>query len=41
LRFLPGIQPLARLACAVDEGTVRLPGMSRMGLIVVGVAEKP
>lgn len=40
-RFVPGIRALTRLACAIDDLTIRLPGMSRMGLIVIGVVEKP
>ena len=41
LRFLPGIRLLTRLASRMDDWTVRLPGMERNGLIVVGTAEKP
>ena len=41
LRFLPGIKLLTRLATRMDDWTVRLPGMERNGLIVVGTAEKP
>ena len=41
LRFIPGIKLLARLAIRMDDWMVRLPGMGRNGLIVVGVAEKP
>lgn len=41
LRFLPGIKLLTRLATRMDDWTVRLPGMGRNGLIVVGAAEKP
>ncbi len=41
LRFLPGIKLLTRFATRMDDWTVRLPGMGRSGLIVVGAAEKP
>lgn len=41
LRFLPGIRGFTRLATRMDDWTVRLPGMGRNGLIVVGMAEKP
>ena len=40
-RFIPGIRGLTRLVVALDELTLKLPGMARMGLQVVGVAEKP
>lgn len=40
-RFLPGIRGLTRLATRLDAWTIRLPGLSRAGLQVVGVAEKP
>ena len=40
-RFLPGIRPLTRLWTRIDDLTVRLPGLRRAGLQVVGVAEKP
>ena len=41
LKFLPGIRWLTKLATKIDDWTVRLPGMQRNGLIVVGSAEKP
>jgi ubiquinone/menaquinone biosynthesis C-methylase UbiE len=41
LRFVPGIRLLTRLATKFDDWTVRLPGMWRNGLIVIGSAEKP
>lgn len=41
LRFVPGIRPIARAAIRMDDRTVRLPGLRRAGLQVVGVAEKP
>jgi ubiquinone/menaquinone biosynthesis C-methylase UbiE len=40
-RFVPGIRGLTRLMTRVDRMTLALPGMSRAGLQVVGVAEKP
>jgi ubiquinone/menaquinone biosynthesis C-methylase UbiE len=40
-RYVPGIRPITRFACVADEWILRLPAMSRMGLIVIGVAEKP
>lgn len=39
-RFVPGVRALTRLACRLDDLTLRIPGMARMGLIVIGVAEK-
>lgn len=41
LRFLPGIRLLTRYATMLDDWMVRLPGMRKNGLIVVGMAEKP
>jgi len=40
-RFLPGIRGLTRLATRLDDWTLRLPGLGRAGLQVVGVAQKP
>jgi ubiquinone/menaquinone biosynthesis C-methylase UbiE len=40
-RFLPGIRALTRAMCRMDDLTVRLPGLSGAGLIVIGVARKP
>lgn len=40
-RFLPGVRALTRFAAWFDDWTLRLPGMSRAGLQVVGVAVKP
>lgn len=40
-RFVPGIRAITRLAARADDLTVRLPGLSRAGLQVIGVAEKP
>lgn len=41
-RFIPGILcALTRLSAWVDDLIVRLPGMSRAGLQVVGTATKP
>jgi SAM-dependent methyltransferase len=41
LRFLPGIRGLTRLAARLDEWLLRLPGLRRAGLQVVGMAVKP
>jgi SAM-dependent methyltransferase len=41
LRFVPGIRALARAAARFDELCVRLPGMSRAGVQLVGEAVKP
>ena len=40
-RFLPGIEALTRLAVAVDDWTLHMPGLSRSGLFVIGMAQKP
>jgi SAM-dependent methyltransferase len=40
-RFLPGIGPITRASARLDEAMLRLPGLSRAGLQVVGIAEKP
>ena len=40
-RFVPGIRGLTRVACKIDDLALKAPGMGRMGLIVVGVAQKP
>lgn len=40
-RFIPGIRAITRFAAAVDDVTTRLPGLTRAGLQVVGVARKP
>ena len=40
-RFIPGIRFITRLAVNLDDLMVRLPGLSRAGLQVIGVAEKP
>ncbi len=39
-RFLPGIRMLTRAAAWLDEAMLKLPGLSRAGLQVVGVAQK-
>ena len=39
-RFLPGIRALTRMAVAIDDWTLRLPGMGHAGLIVIGKARK-
>jgi hypothetical protein len=41
LRLLPGIRGLTRLAARLDEWLLRLPGLRRAGLQVVGKAVKP
>lgn len=41
LRFLPGIRAITRLGIWIDELTLRLPGLSRAGVQVIGVAQKP
>lgn len=41
LRFVPGIRWMARAAARLDELCVRLPGMRRAGLQLVGEAVKP
>jgi ubiquinone/menaquinone biosynthesis C-methylase UbiE len=40
-RFVPGIRSITRLASRLDQWTLGLPGLSRAGLQVVGVAVKP
>lgn len=40
-RFIPGIRSLARAAARFDELCVRLPGMGRAGVQLVGEAVKP
>lgn len=40
-RFIPGIRPLVRLSTALDEAMLRIPGLRRAGLQVVGIARKP
>lgn len=40
-RFIPGIRSITRLAVSLDDFVVKLPGLSRAGLQVIGVAEKP
>ena len=40
-RFIPGIRALTRLSTCMDDLIVRLPGMSRAGLQVIGSATKP
>lgn len=40
-RFIPGITLLTQLAAKMDDFIVRLPGMQRNGLIVIGSARKP
>jgi ubiquinone/menaquinone biosynthesis C-methylase UbiE len=40
-RFVPGIRAITRASASIDEAIVRLPGFSRAGLQVVGIATKP
>lgn len=40
-RFIPGIRFITRAATRFDEWMLRIPGLTRAGLQVVGVAEKP
>lgn len=40
-RFLPGIRAITRLAVRLDKLVARLPGMSKSGLQVIGMAQKP
>jgi SAM-dependent methyltransferase len=40
-RFIPGIREITQAAVFMDKWTVRLPGLKRAGLQVVGVAQKP
>lgn len=40
-RFVPGIRTITKIATYIDDITVRLPGLRRAGLQVVGVAKKP
>ena len=40
-RFIPGIRSITRFAAYLDDLVVKLPGLSRAGLQVIGVAEKP
>lgn len=40
-RFLPGIRLITRLAIQLDRLIARFPGMSKSGLQVIGMAQKP
>jgi ubiquinone/menaquinone biosynthesis C-methylase UbiE len=40
-RYLPGIRFFTRVMTKLDDWTVRIPGLTRSGLIVIGMAEKP
>ena len=40
-RFVPGIRGIARAFAGLDRLTLRIPGLGRAGLQVVGVARKP
>jgi ubiquinone/menaquinone biosynthesis C-methylase UbiE len=39
-RFLPGVRGFTKMMTCLDDWTVRLPGLRRAGLQVVGIAEK-
>jgi ubiquinone/menaquinone biosynthesis C-methylase UbiE len=39
-RFIPGIRAITRAATRLDQWTLRLPGLRRAGLQVIGVVEK-
>jgi SAM-dependent methyltransferase len=41
LRFVPGIRAITRASARIDEAVLRLPGLGRAGLQVVGIAQKP
>ncbi len=40
-RFIPGIRKITHVATLLDDLTLKIPGLSKAGLQVVGVAEKP
>lgn len=40
-RFVPGIRAITRASAQIDEALLALPGLSRAGLQVVGIAQKP
>jgi ubiquinone/menaquinone biosynthesis C-methylase UbiE len=40
-RFMPGIRSFTRFMTAVDDATLRLPGLRDAGVAVIGVAVKP
>lgn len=40
-RYVPAIRKITRLMAMLDDWIVRLPGLNRSGLIVIGCAEKP
>ncbi len=40
-KYVPGIRGITRAFTRLDELTLRLPGMARAGLQVIGVARKP
>ncbi|OQW92018.1 MAG: methyltransferase type 11 [Thiotrichaceae bacterium IS1] len=40
-RHLPGIRLLTRGMVKLDDWTVKIPGLTRSGLVVIGTAEKP
>src|SRR5262245_24603048 len=39
-RFVPGIRAVTRYAARLDEAVLALPGFSRAGLQVIGIAQK-
>jgi len=40
-QFVPGIGAITRAVAWLDEAVLRVPGLSRAGLQVVGLAERP
>ena len=40
-RFMPGIRLFTRFMTAVDDATLRRPGLRDAGVAVIGVAVKP
>ena len=40
-RFIPGIRPITRDVAKFDSWCVKIPGLKRAGLQVVGAAVKP
>jgi hypothetical protein len=39
-RFLPGIRAITRASARLDEALLALPGLERVGLQVIGIAQK-
>lgn len=40
-RFIPGIRAITRAFASLDDALMKLPGLGRAGLQVVGIAERP